>query len=227
MKIESYIRVLTDYENKLLRKEEIELNKVINKKSNYSNFLFSVVIFIFFGYLSYNLNDGFFKFFFGMVSVLSISYLIFSPKIYNDKLTNLKNKKQTLSNIISSNMVSVKHVKVNKIAIAQEYEDEGVLYIIELINKNVLFLWDLDYNFDKVLPCNEFEIYDNEFFEVTGLNLRKIGTEIKPIIIEKEDKWNYIKKNIVPDNLSVQELNFEELMLRIKMDNLLLEKTKF
>jgi len=216
MKLESYTRTLHEIEINLLKRKLDKTENLINKKIVYKKYILSLIVFIIFGLISYKLDDGFFKFLFGLISVLSLMFLIFTPSIFKDQLGVLKHRRQILNKILSTNKVCVNHIKVNKIAIAQEYEDEGLLYIIELENKFVLFLWDIEYNFDKVLPCSEFEIYDNDFNVATGVLLRKTGNNIEPIIIDKTVKWNYLKNNNVPDNLSIQEINFDEFILKFK-----------
>jgi hypothetical protein len=116
------------------------------------------------------------------------------------------------------------HITAQRIAIAPEYEDEIDLYIIELNNEELLYLWDMEYNLKKKFPCLDFEIYEDNFFKLTGRQIYPLSEKIQPVKISNKVKWNFMKQYGAPGHLETEKVNFDELLE--KYNNIFTESIK-
>ncbi|HLK29665.1 MAG TPA: hypothetical protein VKT28_13900 [Puia sp.] len=102
-------------------------------------------------------------------------------------------------------------INAKRIAVAEEYEDESELIIIEYDTDKILYLWDFDYNLRKRFPCLQFEIYEENFRKLLGRQAYPLSERIKPVIIDKKAKWNYMNK-VIPKHLQTENKNFDKLI---------------
>ena len=117
-----------------------------------------------------------------------------------------------LNDLIDSGTVATCLITAGRIAIGEEYEDEGDLFIIEIDQDHILFLWDFDYTLHKKLPCSEFEIYEKKFTSLLGRTIYSSGKRIKPLIIEKKAKWRYMGKEGSPGHLEIRKEGFDKFV---------------
>jgi hypothetical protein len=109
-------------------------------------------------------------------------------------------------------MVNTCLINAKRIAVAEEYEDEGDLFIIEYDIDKVLYLWDYDYNRRRKFPCLSFEIYEEDFFKLFGRQVYPLSDRMNALTIDKKAKWNYMKKVGAPGHLQTERVNFDRLI---------------
>jgi hypothetical protein len=160
-------------------------------------------------------SNDFLTFVFGTISVLSFGFVVFMPyEIYKD-IKKAKKKINKIHGILRQDGIEVKPVKASRIAVAKEFEDEGDLYIVETTSKDILYLWDNDYNLKKNFPCLEFEIYTEDFYRLIGRQINPLSEKIAPITVDSKTKWAYLKKVGAPGHLTIEKRGFEEVLEQI------------
>ena len=143
---------------------------------------------------------------------MCFSFIVFTPyELYKQKRRH-RATLQALDQAISKGTVAVCSIQAQQIALAKEYEDEGDLYIVEYEPGRMLYLWDTEYNLNKTFPCLDFELYEESFFKLLGRRLNPLSEKIKPALIDRKAKWNYMKKYGAPGELETVEMGFEELV---------------
>lgn len=163
-------------------------------------------------YIAAKIPDSFWTFFFGIIAVFAFAFIVFTPYETYKLRKHHKGVLQQLNAFIAKGEVNTCHIKTEKIAFAPEYEDESDLYIIELNKGEVLYVWDIEYNLNKMFPCFDFEIYESEFSILSGRQLYPLSDRIKPLVIDKKAKWNYMIKFGSPENFQIEKKNFSELI---------------
>lgn len=152
------------------------------------------------------------RFLLGILSVFCLAYLVILPYEYLKERRKAKETIRKATRLLRSGVVEVISVKAKQIAVAKEHEDEGDLYIIEMENNSVLYMWDQTHTLKKNFPCLEFEVYDQEFVELIGRQINSLSEKIKPVVIDAASKNRYFKKTGSPEHLSVDRKNFEKLI---------------
>lgn len=130
-----------------------------------------------------------------------------------------KKNKYTLQQFqafIQKGTVDTCRIKAERIALAEEYEDEGDLYIIACNQDQLLYMWDTDYTLRKKFPCLDFEVYEDAFSDLIGRQINPLSSRIKPIIIDTKAKWNYMSKIGVPGHLQLEQSNFDTVLETIR-----------
>ena len=155
---------------------------------------------------------NFLCFVFGTIAVVCYGFVVFMP--YEIYKTNKKLKKfiDEIDVFVNKGTVDIYSINSKKIAFAEEYEDEGDLYLIALDENRVLFLWDREYNFKNKFPCLSFEIYEDNFYKLLGRQIHPLSERITPIIIDKNAKWNYMGEIGVGENLEILNVKFDTLI---------------
>jgi hypothetical protein len=179
-------------ELRILKTLKTKKEKEVKKKPKYHYYPIMALLGAGFAYLASVINIGFFQFLFGTIAVILVCGLVFLPYELYKARKRLKKLVSDLDLFIEVGTVATSVITATRIALAEEKEDEGELYIIEYAPGNVLYLWDSDYNFRKKFPCLHFEIYENRFFKMTGRLIYPRSERIQPVIISKEAKWKYI-----------------------------------
>ncbi|MDQ2657158.1 MAG: hypothetical protein M3Y60_07025, partial [Bacteroidota bacterium] len=147
----------------------------------------------------------------GTLALFCFAYAVIMPYERYKEIRKARRAINKVEGILDAGKVEVTPVKAKRIAVAKEYEDEGDLYIVEMENSQVLYLWDTEYNLHKNFPCLEFEIYEDEFYKVIGRQINPLSEKIKPVIIPEESKWNYLGKTD-PQHMEVERKNFDKLV---------------
>ena len=156
--------------------------------------------------------DSIWTFLLGTISVFCFTFIVFTPyEIYKNNKLNRKFI-ETLQYFKNNETVETHKISALRIAIAPEFEDESDLYIIELEINKVLYIWDIDYNLKKKFPCLEFEIYEDKFYKLIGKQIYPLSEKIQPIKIDRQAKWNYMKKFGIFGQLEVENVNFDKLI---------------
>lgn len=214
MELKEIIRPFYPYEIRCLGYLKSQYKKNLNIEKHIYFFLIVIILAAMFHYFAANSKSDFLFFVFGTIAVLSYSCIVFLPyEVYKQrKRTRLILMK--IERFIEKGTVLVKSISAKRIAIAKEYEDGSDLYIIEYEKDMVLYIWDLEFNLHKKLPCLDFEIYENDFFELLGRQIYTQSKKIVPIIIDKKTKWNYLGEYGGPENLSTENINFDVLLER-------------
>lgn len=201
-------------ELRLLRTIKTQKEKEANGKIKVYHFIIAGILGAGLTYITTLIPDSFWTFLFGTLAVFVFSFIVFMP--YEIYKANKKHKTFLcqLTSLIDKGTVDTWQIKTKRIAVAPEYEDESDLYIIELNENEVLFLWDTEYNLNKKFPCLDFEIYEDDFFKLLGKQIYPSSEKIKPIKIDKKAKWNYMKQYGVSGHLETEKINFDELISR-------------
>lgn len=155
--------------------------------------------------------DSFWTFLFGTIAV--VAFIVFTPYQICKQKNLRKLFLRQLSATLEQGTVDTLIVNAERIAIAPEYEDESDLYIIELNDKEVLYLWDTAYDPNEKFPCLDLEICEGSFFELTGKQIYPLSEKIQPIEIVKKAKWKFMEANgSMGGHLEIEKTNFDELI---------------
>jgi len=214
-------------ELRVLKTLKVQIEKRGSNKAKFYHFVLAIFLGAIFVYLATLTPDGFLLFLFGTIAVLLFGFVVFMPyEIYKAQRW-YKKKIQCLNALIEKGTISTCRINATRIALAKEYEDENDWYIVELCKDKVLYLWDSAYNLNKKFPCLVFEIYENNFFELTGKQIYPLSEKIKPVMIAPKKKWEYMKQIDMPDHCEEQlvgapestrtaKISFDELINKIE-----------
>lgn len=199
-------------ELQLLKKLKAKQIKESKSRFKFYHFLIAGAMGILFTYLAINTKTEFLIFLFGTGAVFAYVFILFMPyEIYKQR-NNKKDFYNLVDEFMKKGTVETTLIKAKRIAIAEEFEDEGDLFIVDYDNDQVLYLWDYEYNFKKGFPCLEFEIYEDKFSQAFGTQIYPKSDPIEPIVIDKKAKWNYMMTIGTPDHLSSENINFDKLV---------------
>ena len=148
----------------------------------------------------------------GTLAVLSFGFIIFTPYEIFRRKKKYKGLLQGIQAAIERGTVATCVINAKRIAVAKEYEDEGDLFIIEFDINKVIHLWNYDYSLKKKFPCLDFEIYEDDFFKLFGRQIYPLSNRIKPIIIDRKAKWNYMKKIGAPGHLQTDNIALDAII---------------
>jgi hypothetical protein len=208
-------RQLNTKESKALQKIKSSAEKDIKRGYKIHSLFIAAVFGVVCVFLANWTTYDFLKFVFGTISILSFGFAVFMPYEIHKEIKKAKEKIKEIDGIMKQDTVDVSIVKASRIAVAREFEDEGDLYIVETTNKNILYLWDNDYNLKKNFPSLEFEIYSEDFYKTIGRQINPLSEKIKPITIDPKSKWAYLKKIGGPGHLTLDKRDFEEVLEQI------------
>jgi hypothetical protein len=212
MNINYKTRNLYPKELRLLKTLKTQKEKETTSRIKFYHFLIAGLVGTGLIYITSIIPDSFWTFLFGTIAVFAFAFIIFMPyEIYKMKRLHRDFLKE-LTSLIDNGTVDTCQIKAKRIAIAEEYEDENDLYIIELNESEVLYLWDTEYNLNKKFPCSDFEIYNEDFFKLLGRQVYPLGDKIQALKIDKKTKWNYMKKNGAAGHLEIEKISFDELL---------------
>jgi hypothetical protein len=209
-------RQLSPDELRLLRSIKTKLERQSGSKIKFRHFLIAGVIGLGCAYLASIIHIGFFEFIFGTIAFFAFAFIAFAPYELFKMQRSRKRKLRDLTRVIGRNTVRTCPVKAKRVAVAHEYEDEGDLFIIELDNDQVLFIWDNDYSLAKKFPCLEFEIYQESFAKLLGRRVQTLSRRVEGLSIDKKAKWNYLTEAGGPGDLTIEAINFDELVQKIR-----------
>jgi hypothetical protein len=199
-------------ELRILKALKTQKEKEGGSKIKFHHFAIAGLLAAGFTYIATILPDSFWTFLFGTLAVFLFAFIIFTPyEIYKMRRKG-KEFLQRLNATISKGTVDTWLINAKRIAVANEYEDEGDLYIIEFDTDKILYIWDYDYNLHKKFPCLDFELYEDNFFKLFGRQVYPISDRIKPLTIDKKAKWNYMSKIGAPGHLQTDNINFDKLV---------------
>lgn len=117
---------------------------------------------------------------FGAMAVLCFSFVVLAPYEMYKQHRRSKKRWSQLNHLLMENGIQVTRVNALQVAVAKEYEDEGDLFIIEYKAGEVLYLWDHDNQLKKRFPCQQFEIYKEDFTSLTGRPVHALSERIHP-----------------------------------------------
>jgi hypothetical protein len=201
-------------ELRLLKTLKTQKEKETISKIKFYHFIIAGLLGAGLTYVVTTIPDSFWTFLFGTIAVFAFAFIVFTPyEIYKQKNRHKLFLRQ-LSETIERDMVETCLVNTKRIAIAPEYEDESDLYIVELNDNEVLYLWDSEYNLNKKFPCLDFEIYEDNFFKLIGRQIYPLSEKIQPVQIDKKRKWNYMKQYGASGHLEIEKIDFDELLTK-------------
>ena len=198
------IRIL----NFLAKKKEREFRQ----KTKYHYYFIVGFLAIGFSYLALIIKSDFLVFLFGTIAVFAYGYVIFIPYEIYKKRKHLKSYLLSLNSYIEKGTITTCLINSIRIARADEFEDESDLYIVEYEKDKILYLWDTDFDLKKRFPCLNFEIYEEDFCKLTGRQIYSLSEKIKPLIIDKKAKWDYMQRNGAPSHLETESISFDKLI---------------
>ncbi len=211
MNIHFKTRYLYPDELRILNTLKLQKEKEKSSKIKLHHFIAATILGIVLIYISFRIADSFWLFLLGTTAVLLFAFVFFVPYEIYKKRKKCKSFLEQLNTIIVKGTVDTCLITAKKIAIAPEYDDESDLYIIEINQNEVLYLWDTEYNLNKKFPCLKFEIYSEVFFNLTNRQIYQLSEKIQPMQIDKKAKWNFIKQNGAPKHLEIEKINFDKL----------------
>ena len=212
MNIPKTTRQFFPAEQRILKSLLTKAIKEASSKTKYYHFLIAGFIAVACSYIASIIKIDFLFFVFGTLAVIACASIVVMPyEIYKDK-KRVKNTVRTLQCFLDKGTVDTYQIKSSRIAFAPECEDESDLYIVELGEDKVLYLWDTEYNLNKKFPCLDFEIYEDAFFKITGRQIHPLSDKVQPIEIDKKSKWNYMKQYGTFGHLETENINFDELL---------------
>lgn len=156
----------------------------------------------------------------GTLAVFLFAFVIFMPYEAYKMKKRSRDVLLRLNDIINKGMVDTCRINATRCAVAKERDDESDLYIIEIGNDKVLYMWDMEYNLNRKFPCLMFEIYDDSFYKLTGRQIYALSEKIKPYtVIDPEIKGNYMKKTGAPGHLAIENMNFDDVIKKWQAEN--------
>ncbi|WP_026903421.1 hypothetical protein [Pedobacter glucosidilyticus] len=200
------------YELRILKTLKTQKEKETSSKIKFYHYLIAGLLGASLTYVTAIIPDSFWTFLFGTIAVFAFAFIVFMPYEIYKKKNRYKLFLRQLSTTLEKGTVDTCVVKTKRIAIAPEYEDESDLYIIELNDNEVLYLWDTEYNLNKKFPCLDFEIYEDSFFKLIGRQIYPLSEKIQPVKIDKNAKWNFMKTYGASGHLETENINFDELL---------------
>jgi ABC-type multidrug transport system fused ATPase/permease subunit len=208
--------------NRPLHADEIRLlNKLKNKAMKKRTSRYKVLDFIFIFLTGLALTDiavgikiDMATFVFGTMALLCFIFLVFWPNVINNQPRQQQKRWSQINHLLMENGIQVTRVNALQVAVAREYDDEGDLFIIEYKAGEVLYLWDQDDQLKKRFPCQQFEIYTDDFTALTGRPVHALSERIHPREIDAKSKWKYLRKYGDPGHMTTEQIGFEELMSR-------------
>jgi len=212
-KMDFKTRELYPDELRVLKTLKTQTEKKSGCKIKIYHFVLAVFLGIVFAYLATLTKGSFWILPFGTIAVFSFGLVVFGPyELYKTQKRH-KTFLQRLNVLIEKQTVDTCLINATRIALAEEYEDENDLYIVEMCKDKVLYLWDTEYNLNKNFPCLRFEIYERIFFELTGRQIYPLSEKIKPIMIDPKKKWKYMTQ--ISTSEPTENISFDELMDKI------------
>lgn len=208
MELQEITRPLNAVEIKMLKK----VRKVIEESKAFKYKTYHWIIAFLSGVaatcLAVYFKDGFLMFLFGTIAVFCFVAVVFGPyEIY--KATRAANKTlEKMDDFLTANQVKVIPINALQIAIAEEFDDEGFLYIIEYKPGNILYLEEM---VRKPISL-QFEIYEEAFSDLTERRIHPLSEKIKPVKIPGKTKWAVLKERGWPAHLTTEVIGFDELM---------------
>jgi|SRR5688572_21472746 len=173
-------------ELRLLKTLKTQGEKEGGSKIKFYHFVIAGLLGAGFTNLAALLPDSFWTFLFGTLAVFAFAFIVFTPyEIYKMRRKG-KDFLQRLNATIDKGTVDTCLINAKRIAVANEYEDEGDLFLIDYDTDKVLYLWDYDYNLRKKFPCLDFEIYEDNFFKLFGRQIYPLSDRIKPLTIDRK-----------------------------------------
>jgi hypothetical protein len=182
------------------------------KRIKYHYFIFFIFLAILMTYLASTTTVDFLVFVCGTAAVLIFAFIVVMPYELYKQRKRLKSHIKQIAFYLEKNTVATFAVNAKRIAIAEEYEDEGYFYLIEIDENKVFYLYDANYELAEIFPCLKFEVYENDFSAIIDIAICASSELIQPIIIDKEDKWAYMKTKGLPENLTIENISFDELI---------------
>ncbi|WP_143822029.1 hypothetical protein [Mucilaginibacter pedocola] len=212
MDIEFRSRKFHPEEIRLLKSLKSTIGKQSLNQIKYYHFLIAAGIGAAFTYFATLTSKSFWVLPFGTIAVLAIGFIVFVPFEIFKARRKTRGITNELDHFIESGIVATSFVSAKRIALAKEYDDEGNLFIIELTDNRLLYFWDYEYNLRGKFPCLEFDVYEDRFYKLIGRQIYPLSALVKPLVINKKAKWNYMKKMGVPGHLQTDDTDFDKLI---------------
>jgi len=213
--LQKQTRPLTLKETKALGKIRLSADKVLKRGYRIHYLLVAGLVGAVFVYLATWTKYDFLTFVFGTIAVLSFACVVLMPYEIYKSIRSSKRTITAVDKVITDNNIVVARVTARQIALAKEYEDESDLYIVEMTDNTILYMWDTDYNLKKNFPCFEFEIYDDDFYKLIGRKLNSLSEKVKPIVINPKAKWAYLKRTGIAEHMTIEKRDFKKLVEQI------------
>ena len=212
MKISYKARPFYPDEQRLLRTLKNKKEREQGGRIKFHHFLVAAALAAGFGYLASISQNGWQGFIPGLITVFSVSFIVFMPREMYKRTRRHREFLAALHGFIDRGTVATCTISAKRIAVAEEYEDEGDIFLIEMGQDNILCLWDYAYTLPRRFPCLDFEIYEEDFTKLLGRMVYPLSKRIVPLTIDKKAKWNYMGKPGMPEHLEVIKANFDQFV---------------
>lgn len=199
-------------EERVLNKLKPKLEKEKASHIKYYHFIVAAIVGTVSMYTANLINGGFFSVLLGTLSIISMTFIVFAPYELYKKRRSQKTRFRDFAELVQSGTVNTCAIKAKRIALAEEYEDESELYIVECDDGDILYVWDIEYNLRKKFPCLEFEIYEPSFYRLFGRLIYPLSDRVTPLVLDCNAKWKYMKKNGFPGHLQIVKGNFDKII---------------
>jgi hypothetical protein len=173
--------------------------------------LVSLIIGILFAAIASQLEDGILLFLAGTIAVFSFVIFVFSIKPFIQETKEEKHLVRKLETYIEKGTVQVVPINALNIAQAMGFKDETILYIIEFEKDKIFFYWDYKYSLLPKFPCLKFEIYDDEYYDLTNRQFNFLSKKIETIMMDGKFKGNHTKSPI-PGQFEIRITDFHNLI---------------
>ncbi|MDJ1483574.1 hypothetical protein QNI16_23955 [Cytophagaceae bacterium YF14B1] len=118
-----------------------------------------------------------------------------------------------------SQVARVNKIQAKRVVTFEEYEDEGVLYLIEDIEGKCFYLWDDQYLIpeEEPFPCEIFEVYqDDVLIYSMETKVRCQSEKLKAITVSGEEKWKYFGDRGFPGEFEPEPKGLDGILDEIR-----------
>ena len=161
----------------------------------------------------------------GNYSWFTILFMVIIPfpiwlMIRDFKYNRIESKKilSTIKSLQHSGQISISNYKSNRALKFLSYDDEELLFIIQIEeNKSIAIVqYEFDYSLD--LPNSEFELYNNEHeAKIFGNEIKPLGNHFQPTIISGNIKS--IVYDSLPKHKEIINMGIEDFLIKLEIEN--------
>ncbi|MEL6657401.1 MAG: hypothetical protein AAFY48_15455 [Bacteroidota bacterium] len=204
----------TPAERSILELHQLHARQKLKEGFHWKNGLLTGGFFIATLIAFYCVGGHWFLFFLGIILGLVLYGQI---RGYFSDRKRYQKRLQQVSELLSTNTLSVMECKGSSILHLQSYSDEGCLFLIE-IEEGRLLSFHRGFEGDEIFaPNDHIRFYaDTELRFILGTGFERLGEPIAPLIISGELKLEVSEVLQWPEHLAVVETSIEEVLDQCK-----------
>ncbi len=221
----SKFRPLTDKELNKLRSQKRENIKIIELSYKIKPYIIIGILTFLSGVTLYFFSKSFNKIFLGefvgqligFIFSVCIALLFYFPFEQIKSRKRLNNENTQIESLINKNEIEVYEIQTNQAIHFIQYDDEGELYLIQISENKLLYIWDDQTLIKKTkFPNTHFEIYKD--IDLRWLLWNKVtykGQRFTPKKVTANTKSKYFKAEGYPEDLTEIEGNIESFFEKV------------